>query len=377
MRVVFACMRKEGRRVCVCMRKGGEGGLIDTIILLPPMQSEGIPGTVVGQCNCKSNVIGQTCDTCRPNFFNLSASNPEGCSACDCNTAGTFEGSSACDTTSGQCFCKNNVGGLACSMCVPGTTGLSESNPLGCSDCECDSTGSTSLICDAETGDCTCKLGVGGKSCNQCLDGFFGFSESGCQPCSCHPVGAQSDTCDSETGNCTCKANVVGTKCDSCADSFYDISSSCVPCDCTSEGTVNGSGTCDKETGQCPCKDGVQGLTCGTCKSGLTNLTADDPNGCSPCDCFVPNTNTSSGEELCDPDTSQCNCLPFATDLSCDTCLDGYFETLAGCVFCDCDPTGSVNGTCDTLSGECECLNDGIGGSDCSDCLPGFFGFPR
>lgn len=41
--------------------------------------------------------------------------------------------------------------------------------------------GSESLQCDQSTGVCTCKVGVGGDSCDQCQDFHYGFSDSGCR----------------------------------------------------------------------------------------------------------------------------------------------------------------------------------------------------
>ena len=35
--------------------------------------------TPVGQCNCKINVEGRTCDRCKEGYFNLVSSNIEGC----------------------------------------------------------------------------------------------------------------------------------------------------------------------------------------------------------------------------------------------------------------------------------------------------------
>ena len=38
--------------------------------------------------------------------------------------------------------------------------------------------------------------------------------------------------------------------------------------------------------------------------------------------------------------------------------------------------TGSVNTTCDRISGHCLC-RPGVGGNLCDRCLPGYFGMPR
>lgn len=48
-------------------------------------RGEASPCTSVGQCNCKQNVEGQSCDRCRPGTFGLSESNPLGCHSCYCS----------------------------------------------------------------------------------------------------------------------------------------------------------------------------------------------------------------------------------------------------------------------------------------------------
>lgn len=45
-------------------------------------------------------MIGRTCDSCAPQYFNLVRSNPAGCEACDCFLDGTIGGLSICDMVS-------------------------------------------------------------------------------------------------------------------------------------------------------------------------------------------------------------------------------------------------------------------------------------
>lgn len=321
--------------------------------------------------------MGLDCSICKPGFYDLSADNPDGCQPCDCNTLGTFEASMTCNIDSGQCICKTNVEGLKCDRCRNGTTGLTAINPLGCVACSCNPTGSVSNNCDPIDGTCTCKLGVGGDLCDHCLPGFMGFSETGCQPCQCSLDGAISEVCNNVTGECTCRENVIGANCDSCAEGFYNISGGCVPCECVSAGTVNGTDVCDPLLGLCDCKSNVEGRTCSACLTRFTNLTASNPDGCTECDCLDINTDTSG--IVCDPVTSQCECLPTATGLRCDSCRDGfYFVPSSGCVPCDCQPEGTINGTtCDPISGQCVCTSEGVGGRQCEECLTGFFQYPR
>ena len=51
----------------------------------------------------------------------------------------------------------------------------------GCESCDCHPVGSVVTLCDPVTGDCSCKQGVEGDSCDTCLPGYYGYSEEGCK----------------------------------------------------------------------------------------------------------------------------------------------------------------------------------------------------
>ena len=68
-----------------------------------------------------------------------------------------------------------------------------------CRACNCDEVGSESMSCDA-TGQCPCRNNVGGLTCNTCSDGSFNLAPwdiGGCQPCYCFGHGT---TCTSAAG---------------------------------------------------------------------------------------------------------------------------------------------------------------------------------
>lgn len=74
---------------------------------------------------------------------------------------------------------------------------------LSFSGCWCDPVGSIppqskdqAPGCHPRSGQCHCKTGVGGASCNQCLSGYWAFGPEGCKPCAC-PL-----KCDALTGHC-------------------------------------------------------------------------------------------------------------------------------------------------------------------------------
>ena len=320
-------------------------------------------------------MVGLTCNQCRSGFSNLTAENPDGCGPCTCNTAGTFNGQDTCDSSDGQCLCKTNVMGAQCEVCRPNTTMLSASNSEGCSDCLCDPLGAVSGECDAITGQCTCRPGVTGLRCDQCLPGFAGMTSSGCVPCSCDLSGSHNNTCDPISGQCPCRPNVGGTTCNLCEAGFYDVSAGCVPCDCLAAGTVGSSTTaCNRTSGQCVCKTNVEGRRCDTCRSGFTSILGSNEDGCSACNCFNPNTDFTG--RVCDPVTSQCECASMATGLRCERCQNGSYLTGEGCVSCNCNVNGSVFSTCDQISGNCTCVSS-VMGQMCDTCSPGFYNFPR
>lgn len=68
-----------------------------------------------GQCHCKAAVTGRQCADCLPGWFGLTASNPNGCSSCNCNGMGVMRTStgavSSCNRYTGQCHCKPHVTG--------------------------------------------------------------------------------------------------------------------------------------------------------------------------------------------------------------------------------------------------------------------------
>uniref|UniRef100_A0A8V0X4B6 Laminin subunit alpha-1 n=2 Tax=Gallus gallus TaxID=9031 RepID=A0A8V0X4B6_CHICK len=141
-----------------------------------------------GQCICPPHTRGPKCDLCEENHWGLS---PKlGCKACNCSDSGSD--SLQCDVLTGQCQCKAEFGGQNCSRCALGYRDYPD-----CVACDCDLSGTKAEMCDdtkglcgceEETGICACKENVFGLQCSECKPGTFALSANnalGCTPCFC------------------------------------------------------------------------------------------------------------------------------------------------------------------------------------------------
>lgn len=250
----------------------------------------------------------------------------------------------------------------------------------GAQECSCDSTGSSSALCDPLGGQCKCKPNVIGRRCNRCAPGFYGFGPDGCKPCDCHHVGSVDNFCDLQSGQCTCRANTYGRQCDECQPGFWNYPN-CQRCDCNGHSDI-----CDSKTGVCiNCRDHTSGPKCEVCEKGFYGNPLVDYNiQCRPCPCpGVPGSGVSHADTCdLDPRTQNpiCRCLPGYTGERCDRCDHNYYGSptvINGvCQQCDCNNNTDLAqpGNCDPRSGEClKCLYE-TSGRNCEICRPGFFG---
>ncbi len=150
-------------------------------------------GLVAGKCHCKEFVGGPRCDKCINGYWNRTAENPQGCQGllqkhdfpvvfppnfffqfaeCKCNIAGIVS-NDGCDQVTGSCTCKRFVTGRDCDQCMEEHYGLSESDPNGCTPCDCDVGGAYDNHCDVLTGQCKCRPEVKGRRCDEVKDGYF------------------------------------------------------------------------------------------------------------------------------------------------------------------------------------------------------------
>ncbi|OBS67519.1 hypothetical protein A6R68_03927 [Neotoma lepida] len=61
--------------------------------------------------------------------------------------------------------------------------------------------------------------------------------------CDCHPVGAAGKTCNQTTGQCPCKDGVTGITCNRCAKGYQQSRSPIAPCITRSFPMATGAGT--------------------------------------------------------------------------------------------------------------------------------------
>lgn len=179
--------------------------------------------------------------------------------------------------------------------------------------------------------------------------------------------------CDPVSGQCECRKGARGLQCDTCGEHFYrSDAAGCKACDCDPAGSLPGS-VCDPATGSCRCRPHVGGQQCDKCPEGSFKLQQEDSFLCLPCNC--DETGTVNGSLLCDKSTGQCPCKLGVTGLHCDRCEPHRYNATTGgshaCQMCECDSAGTLPGTiCDPISGQCLCLPNRQG-RRCNECQPG------
>uniref|UniRef100_A0A4W4DP19 Laminin, alpha 1 n=1 Tax=Electrophorus electricus TaxID=8005 RepID=A0A4W4DP19_ELEEL len=86
-----------------------------------------VKGLLPGQCICKEGFAGERCDRCAFGYRDFPL-----CTHCECS----LEGSHNIDPCT-ECICKVNVMGANCDLCKQGFYNLQASNPEGCTECFC------------------------------------------------------------------------------------------------------------------------------------------------------------------------------------------------------------------------------------------------
>nr|KAG5689698.1 hypothetical protein BaRGS_006323 [Batillaria attramentaria] len=159
--------------------------------------SEGNVSTYVENCTCDavSAVSGLSCENCSPGTrrMNVNLTSPyQVCTACDCSGRGLTT-PPECDQWTGVCLnCRNGTVGDRCQSCAPFVQGAECDEcedgywglgPNGCEACNCSDPGSTSSLCDKDSGQCSCAPFVTGRMCERCEENYHSLSATGCQEC--------------------------------------------------------------------------------------------------------------------------------------------------------------------------------------------------
>ncbi|CAD7085668.1 unnamed protein product [Hermetia illucens] len=243
-----------------------------------------------GQCGeCTHNTFGETCERCKMGYYgNAMHGTSSDCKRCACprlEESNNFSPSCqlkrlSLDTNQYEldsdedyvCTqCPDGYIGDHCEQCDDGYYGDPMVIGSQCLPCSC-----SGGPCDPVTGECiTCLGNTEGWRCERCQMGFWGDPTAVCEPCNCNLVGSSSNVCNPETGQCPCRERFTGQKCNECERGFAKSSVGkfeCVPCECNVNGSVDS--WCDPGDGQCVCKVGVVGLKCDECQEEFYGLTA-------------------------------------------------------------------------------------------------------
>ena len=127
---------------------------------------------------------GRQCEMCAEGYRRAMAGGGPlaQCVRCECNGH-----SNRCNAATGECdSCQDNTDGYSCQDCMQGFYGNATEEAGVCLSCDCNVIGTMldgnnqPLPCDTTTGQCPCKEGVTGRQCDLCSDDFFNLTRDGC-----------------------------------------------------------------------------------------------------------------------------------------------------------------------------------------------------
>ncbi|GFR92299.1 laminin subunit beta-1 [Elysia marginata] len=410
-----------------------------------------------GQCACKERVEGRDCSVCKDTFWAIAEAKPLGCDVCSCNAGGSIGSINLCDKITGRCLCKTNVQGDTCDTCKTATFNFDPSNPDGCTACECDPGASLSAACHTTTGQCDCRTAIGARDCSTPSQGFFvpkmdlvilepeeftsenvvlrsgsgtaGATVSGRGFVNLSPANQIDITFTSQYSGpmsvvvryeipSTDTIVVLQGSLDLISPTGYSCSGQVVPAGqnwqllysnvrfnlrggvvlgtvCVNQGSVytvrlnnpNSAFLVDSVI-LMPTSAGLESALSGrvdqaevtrcvqqtvdvvmsnrvNCSSVEYSAMAAFLDGATACSCAAQAAVTS---QVCDPTSGACPCRPGVLAPGCTQCqVDAHsFNQATGCTECGCSVTGSVSDTCSD-TGDCDCLPNVVG-AKCNAC---------
>ncbi|XP_049542549.1 netrin-3-like [Anopheles darlingi] len=148
-------------------------------------------------CDCKHNTAGRDCERCKPFHFDRpwgrgTVRDANECKVCNCNGHARR--------------CRFNMELYKMSGRISGGVCLS------------------------------CRHATTGRHCHYCREGYYRDATKPvthrkvCKACDCHPIGSSGKTCNHTTGQCSCKDGVTGLTCNRCARGYQQSRSHIAPC---------------------------------------------------------------------------------------------------------------------------------------------------
>ncbi|XP_057303936.1 laminin subunit alpha-1-like isoform X1 [Hydractinia symbiolongicarpus] len=349
------------------------------------------PGKNIGDCFCKQHVIGSKCDMCMNGFYRLEASNNHGCRPCACHLPGTVQRLNTCHKDFfGQCPCKANVKLRDCSKCKDGYYDLRNDHSEGCKWCDCDVGASISpYICHKVTGVCTCRAHIYSRRCKQIQVGYYFPSMHYIQGRRYLYAAAQSTLTttltiphdsqykifagyilmDESITTLTLSLKLMGTT----TALFGPNLPVAYPAQCVTEcyqafqqGTnfyfFLKAGVYSVQVASTLIDSAfmMERIIAIPVQFMTASILSASARASFLASCNVENNDLGIGTA----NESVCMAAAYSMTIK--------FED--GALPCKCNPAGSVNATCNKVGGQCYCKS-GVGGRDCSYCLPGFYDF--
>ncbi|XP_029318612.1 laminin subunit alpha-2 isoform X3 [Cottoperca gobio] len=132
------------------------------------------PETSICQ-NCQDNTEGDQCERCAPGFYGVVRGLQNDCKPCACPLTNPENNFSPTCVTEGyddyRCTsCPEGYEGKYCERCATGYHGNPQMPGGQCEECKCSLWGALPGPCDPVSGQCRCRVGASGKSCDQCMD---------------------------------------------------------------------------------------------------------------------------------------------------------------------------------------------------------------